>query len=75
MIYQNKTETLGKTITENEMGWYNQLWEYDDKENVYNRMNVDGDDKRKVIEDVMQVKPRYASFAEFKRENGLNISC
>ena len=71
IAYKNKTETMGRPIIEKDMGWYNQLWSCEGKMSIYNGMTVDGDDKQKVIEDVMRVEPKYNSFDEFKSAHGL----
>lgn len=65
LYYKRKSEYLGRDLTENEMGWYNQLWEYDLKRGVYENSRVDGDVKAEVVEDMMRVKSKYRSLKEF----------
>lgn len=72
LAYQNKTKILERAVNEKDMGWYNQLWEYEDKKLVYQAMRVDGDDKGSVIRDLMAVPPKYRSFDEFVKVNMLS---
>ena len=69
--YKKKKSYLGRELTEKDMGWYNQLWEYEGKQEVYDLLRVDGDDKKEVIDDVMRIEPKYGSFNEFKEANKL----
>lgn len=65
IVCERKANVLQREIHEEDMGWYNQLWDYTGKDSIYRNMQVDGDSHEEVVRDMMSIKPKYASFKEF----------
>ena len=66
-FYKRKRAYLQRELTEKDMHWYNQLWEYDGKEEIFNCMKVDGDSISDIVKDLMKVAPLYESFDDFRK--------
>lgn len=67
-IYYKRTKAyLQRELTENDMNWYNQLWKSEEKDQIYAKIRVDGDDISEIIGDLRCVTPVYESFDDFKK--------
>ena len=67
IYYTRKKLFLKRELTEKDMHWYNQLWEYSSKKEIYSSIKVDGDSVSEIVEDMMHVEPVYKSVEEFKK--------
>ena len=56
IYYMRKKAYLDRELTEKDMHWYNQLWEYNGKKEIYNCIKVDGDSVSEIVEDMMHVE-------------------
>ena len=65
--YERESAYLGRELQETEMSWFMALWESDKARAVFENSRVDGDDHAAVVEDMMALPRKYASFEEFKK--------
>lgn len=68
IYYQQMSNYYGRALEESEMDWFVTLWNSEDKDarrKILSTHRIDGDDKSKVIDDVMNVKPQYSSYEAF----------
>lgn len=68
LFFERETAYLGRELLEEEMGWFLSLWETEKKRDYLKDARVDGDEVTEVIEDILQIKPKYRSFEEFKEK-------
>ncbi len=67
-FYERKSAYLGRELQETEMSWFMSLWESDKARAVFENSRVDGDDHAALVEDLMALPRKYASFEEFKHK-------
>ena len=67
IFMQRESAYKGRSLEENEMGWFLSLWDSEFKEEYLSNSKVDGDEVSEVVNDVCNIKPKYKSFEEFKR--------
>lgn len=64
-FFDKKKENMGRTPREDEMAWYAVLWKSDNREDIFKKLKVDGDNKEEVINDVMKISPVFDSYEDF----------
>lgn len=58
---------MQRELIEKDMNWYNQLWKFEGKDQIFARIKVDKDNILEIISDMKKVKPIYESFEYFKK--------
>lgn len=65
LYYKILSDDGKRNVNEEKMLWYNCLWDTEKKEDIFKNIKIDGDIKEEVIQDMLEIRPKYKSFKDF----------
>lgn len=65
LYYKILSDNGKRNVNEEKMLWYNCLWDTEKKEDIFKNIKIDGDIKEEVIQDMLEIRPKYKSFKDF----------